>query len=746
MAEGTVPLDLPFLNRTGSFASRIGWIMCGLALAGVAVLVGFVWLAVVNTDRTEAARQRDIAETALLRAAETIAREMQPQLISDVTARHVISRADITWMRENLARYLRRMFGHHQVYVFDRHDQLLFASRLGELISGAEIAGLHNIIEDAIAYVRGATDGNPRRVNLSRAISLSDGYNVAFRQFVHIDRVEGQLAIVTASTIIPDLDAGLLSDRPPILVSVRFLDPAMIAQLGRDFDLPSLAEGPSAQANTIGTTIYNPTGQAIGELSWRFRSQSLAFLQRTGPGFAGALTLFVMVAVIAGRSMKRKTETLAAAEDAALRLAHVDSLTEIANRRAFQAGLYAAVELSRSTGIRTALLLLDLDRFKEINDSLGHAVGDWVLREVASRLKANAPEAELVARLGGDEFAVILHGPAADLAEDLAIRLLHAVGTPLVREAGQDLTLGVSIGLAAAPDIADSDDELIRRADIALQCAKTSGRNGWRGFEPTMERALLQRRDIEIELARAVANGTLDVHYQPILNADGRRMECVEALLRWTHPRLGAVSPAVFIPLAEDTGLIVAIGAWVLERACREIAAIPNMKLAVNVSPMQFRRGDFVDTVRAALAGSGLAPARLELEITESALVHDEDGAAEQIRALRELGVRIALDDFGTGFSSLAYLRRYPFDKIKIDKSFVGGVEESADAATIVHAIVSMSRALGLTVTAEGVETTAQHRFLRAAGCQQMQGFHFARPMPLDKLALEAERLTHFAA
>ncbi len=376
---------------------------------------------------------------------------------------------------------------------------------------------------------------------------------------------------------------------------------------------------------------------------------------------------------------------------------------------------------------------MDLDGFKEINDTLGHHAGDELLVAVAQRLKETVRDEGLVARLGGDEFAVMLPGMGIDAAVLLARRVIAAVQRVMVLQ-GATLSIGASIGIASAPLHGNGTIELVRRADIALYAAKRRGRGQAVLFDREMEVDVRHRRYLERDMRAALLTGEFQLAYQPIVAADGQQTLGVEALLRWKSISRGMVSPADFIPVAEETGFIIKLGAWALQRACIEAVALDIRFVSVNLSPVQMRSKDIVAVVADALKTSGLPPERLVLEITEGVLIDRAHEALAIIRELQGLGVSLALDDFGTGYSSLAYLTRFPFNKLKMDRAFVDTLGRDSDAATIVHAIISLGRALGMTVVAEGVETREQHRFLRAAGCHEMQGYLFAKPMPLPEL------------
>ena len=421
------------------------------------------------------------------------------------------------------------------------------------------------------------------------------------------------------------------------------------------------------------------------------------------------------------------------AEEQIRHLAHYDALTDLPNRTLFHERLRQ--ELAQATSAsQLAVLYIDIDEFKSVNDSLGHMIGDELLKSVASRLGACVEGADFVARLGGDEFAIVktrLKDPV-EVAK-LAARVLETIRAPY-NCLGNQLTSDASIGVAMAPQHGTDLEQILKNADMAMYAAKSAGRRTWRFFEPSMDAHVRARRQLETDLRKAIAEEALEVYYQPCLNLQNGTITGCEALVRWRHPERGMISPAEFIPLAEETGLINEIGEWVLAKACNEAASWPvAINVAVNVSPVQFRSGTLALKIVAALAESGLSAQRLELEITEAVLIRDDETALEILHQLRAIGIRIALDDFGTGYSSLSYLKRFPFDKIKIDRCFVNDLAEATDSS-IVQAVVNIAAARHMTTTAEGVETERQQDLLRRLGCTEMQGFLFSAPKPAEEV------------
>jgi len=492
-----------------------------------------------------------------------------------------------------------------------------------------------------------------------------------------------------------------------------------LADLHDDGDLPDLAdEGADAAGRT--------------------------FRQRKADGTAIDVALFsrlftwenVPAALIAAVDITERKR----AEARVAFMAHHDALTSLPNRVLLRMHMEEMLVRARRNGLGVATLCIDLDNFKAVNDTLGHPFGDLLLQEVAARLRSTLGEHDMVSRLGGDEFAV-LH-PDVDTPTEagaLAERIIDVISAPYSLD-GHQVTIGASVGIAFAPVDADDADRLLKNADMALYRAKGDGKGACRFFEAEMDARLQARRRLEIDLRNAVAAEALEVHYQPLIALDRRKVSGFEALLRWRHPEHGMVPPSDFVPVAEETGLIGAIGAFVLRRACADAAKWPDpVTVAVNLSPLQFRNGALLQTVKDALERAALPPRRLELEITETVLLDRSDHVLATLHALRALGVRISMDDFGTGYSSLSYLRSFPFDKLKIDRSFVRDLGSNADSQAIVRAIIGLGESLGIAITAEGVENEADLACLEEEGCKEAQGFLFSRARPqfevLDMLA-----------
>lgn len=461
---------------------------------------------------------------------------------------------------------------------------------------------------------------------------------------------------------------------------------------------------------------------------------------------AGVFGVLTVLAAVFGTWWLRRLRTERLAEERAHYLARHDALSGLLNRSSFNEALDEAAWRHAGGGPRFAVLCVDLDHFKEVNDTQGHAAGDEMLRQVGDRLRALVRAGDRVARLASDEFALLLAGAATpDAVTTLADRVIAALAEPFVVER-HSISSGCSIGAAIFGADAATPDEVLHKADLALQRAKAAGRGAFHFYDAALDRRLDDRRQLVRDLRAALAAagspaghdpaaGQLALHYQPLVAADGVTLAGYEALLRWRHPVRGAIAPVDFIPLAEDSGLIVPLGRWVLQTACAAASGWPDgLMVAVNLSPAQFSAGALHADVREALAATGLPAARLEVEITESLLLGHTDDVTATLRALDALGVKIAMDDFGTGYSSLSYLWRFPFHKVKIDRAFTLHLVEDAKVQLIVHSIVSLARSLGLRVNAEGVETEAQLKLLQELGCDELQGFLLGRPAPLEQL------------
>jgi diguanylate cyclase (GGDEF)-like protein len=718
-------------SSIGEERKAVGWNHVRLSVVvpiGVIVAVAIVCVVVAvlgsaqRADQVALYTERQLFTRALANHGERVLREIESVATSERAVKRIRAQYDADWVQRRVGLWLQTYFDHDFVFVADGSDQLIYALLAHRSVDPNWFNTIRPDVTPVIDLVRGrvAADAEaPKRSNLHRAVRLQ-----AFL---------GRPAIVAAVTVMsPDDNSPYLDAEAPLVLSVKFIDEDVLAEIASRLQLRNLRKVDSepVAAGDYVFDLADKQGQAIARFAWTPKQPGAAIVDSVTPFIVVALGGFALLAGLVLRYMRRTAATIAAGETRLRHLALHDPLCGLPNRIFFGERLEAIIEKVRQGSRIAAVFYIDLDHFKDVNDTLGHPVGDELIRSVTQRLSRTLRGDDLVARLGGDEFAVITSGDFDHATlQAMATRMIATICAPY-SIGNQTIVIGASIGIALIHEHVGGAADIMRHADMALYRAKNEGRNRACIYDSAMDADLLKRKLLENDLRSAIESDSLRVVYQPIVNNSGETVVGVEALCRWTHPERGEIPPTEFIPIAENSGLIIELGEKVLRRACLDGKAWPGIAVSVNVSPLQFRRADFVDVVERILAETDFDPARLELEVTESTLLGNVDTAELAMFRLKALGVRLALDDFGTGYSSLLYLRRFPFDKLKIDSSFVRSIERAADAAAIVHAVVSLGRGLGMKVTAEGVETAEQHLFLRAAGVHSLQGYRFGRPGP----------------
>jgi diguanylate cyclase (GGDEF)-like protein len=674
-------------------------VICTTLLALVALF------AVMVSQQNQLSEQREQAQlkTALAAKVDFLAENIRDYTRWTEAVRKVAQDLDLEWADETIGPYFYDNKGYTYSFVIEKGGNTIYSSHLDQRSAHQASAVLGKAFAPIIARLDGAAEGAEER----------------FGQLVEVD---GKPAIVATSAILPSLGEEFNEPfKRRYLMVVQPIDDAMLAALAKTFGMKKLsyrAGPPSTDGVTV--PLISPTKQQIGHLDWEALRPGDAMGRKYLPWLALIALQAVLLTTYMFRRASRMTQDLAASEAAARHLANHDTLTGLQNRRALR-----EKGLRQPAGSEMAILFLDLDGFKEVNDLFGHQAGDVLLKEATLRLRGIVGDKALLARVGGDEFSILVtahysHEVAISMAKQIVEIMAEPFSSNEIR-----MVVSASVGVALGQP-GQSVDDLSRFADVAMYAAKDDGKNCWRAYHPEMDEGREARKIIESELREAVERNEVEVFFQPIVDAREGTVNSVEALARWTSPTQGPIGPAIFVPIAEESGLIVKLGELVLRKAC--LAARDwDVSLSVNLSPAQFWHGTLVEDIVDILKECNFPPERLELEITEGYLLSRPETAAEVIRRIRTHGIRVALDDFGTGFASIGYLRRFELDRLKLDKSFVEFVDTNRQSAEVTKAVIGLSHALNLPITAEGVETSPQALFLTLAGCQRLQGWHYGK-------------------
>ncbi|MFC3164655.1 putative bifunctional diguanylate cyclase/phosphodiesterase [Ciceribacter thiooxidans] len=721
-------------RRVATFPLKVVLLtVCGTIALVVAAQVFLTWATRVIDDQSEA-RQVPIAEHVISQLRSRVAHDQESSTVWDEaveTVRKPPSPERDEWIDGNLGSWMISYFGHDAAFVLDPADRPIYAY-VDDKISGPEAFDrFRSVTEPMASRLRDMLRRQDRSQVNDRVLSpgVSD-----------FSRIGEHPAIVSVKPVVSD--SGEIEQVPGqeyLHVAVKYLDSDFLQELSSEYGFHGLFFSPVSQKlpGTAELPIVADSGQIVGYFGWLPYRPGSAFLASISPALVGALLLLIITLTLFLLALYRRLKVNRAQEERIRFLANHDALTGLLNRTAFERELDLALMPAKGAVPQIAVLYLDLDRFKQINDTLGHGAGDDVIREVAKRIGVLLPPEGRLCRVGGDEFNIFVPFSEVSEVEALCSRIVSSIAEPFVID-GKTTFAGVSVGAAYSPLHGANRSELTRKADVALYNAKASGRGRFTTFGVHMDVIIRERAEIERDLHAALTKtGQFHVLYQPKYRARTGDLISVEALVRWYHPTRGCLSPTFFIPIAEEAGLIKALGRYVLEEACKAAAKWQIGSVAVNVSPIQWRNPGFASEVEATLEATGLDPHRLELEITETAWMDGTSTCIANIRALRDLGVAIALDDFGTGFSTFGRLHDTEVDHIKIDKSFIDGLGKSRGDEAIVQAIVDMAHAKGLKTTAEGVQTQEQSAFLTEIGCDELQGFLFSEPVSvrdIDKL------------
>jgi diguanylate cyclase (GGDEF)-like protein len=694
---------------------------------GVIVAMAMMCIAVAvlssaqRANEVAASTQQQLINRAIRDHAERALHHLESVSMTPRAAARIAGNFDANWVDRRVGQWLENFYNNDVVAIFGADDRIEYTR--SRVIADAASAELRGELTPVVDLLRGRLPALPAKtIGVIAPAELSK----PARSAVVIRKFMNKPAIVAAVAIGDDLAAA------PVVVAVKYIKDGFLARLADHFEIQNfrmLDQGEGVKADERLLDILDGYGKPVIQLAWNPARPGSAIVASALPFIAVGAIAFALLIVLVVLYMGRTASAIAAGEQQLRHLALHDPVCGLPNRIYFAERLERAITDVRNGGLTAAVFYIDLDHFKDVNDTLGHQIGDELILSVTQRLSEIIRDDDLVARLGGDEFALIVTCASdAYSLQAIAERILAAVCAPFT-VGGHGMNIGASIGIAVIDSGVRDAGDILRYADMALYRAKNEGRNRACIYDAAMEADLSDRKLLEIALRHAIKKEQLYVVYQPIVNPSGEKLVGVEALARWIHPVHGEIPPARFIPLAEHAGLIVELGEYMLRRACVDGSKWPKLTIAVNVSPLQFRRPDFVDAIERILSQTSFPADRLELELTESTLLGNLEHAELSMLQLKGIGVCFALDDFGTGYSSLLYLRRFPFDKLKIDSTFVRSIEKATDAAAIVHAVVSLGRGLGMKVTAEGVETPEQHLFLRAAGVHSMQGYRFGRPV-----------------
>lgn len=699
-------------------------LVAGIVITVVTVVIAILWMAARQNEQAQDSTYTMVSGgvTALGRRVESLA-------------------SDYAWWEDAFTAY-------------QGGDQAWFDTNFGESVEEAEVADMFAVIstEGEIRYswllgedFAAADVLTPDVIERVRELAgeLSEESLAAIRGIVRMgeDPVVIGVSRITPFLSNPEIDPKSL----PLLLVGQALDDERLARLGETFLIDDLhfemGEAPSASSAKAAVPVVDVFGKTIGHFVWTPPTPGYAVLQSVLPPITVALALFCIVAFVTAFRARKIAIALTQSEKEALVAARTDGMTGLKNRTGFNELLESPDCQAACKAGEFAVIYLDINGFKAVNDSIGHHGGDELVKALTARLRSVLPPEAVFARIGGDEFAIALSGKAVrDTAAGAASAVVHSLDQPFTIH-GFEFHVTVAVGYAVAGGTGLTPGEIVRRADIAMYHAKNGAEREAVAYHSTMETGALEKKQVEIALRRAVEEGDLKVHYQPVVRAADLSIVGVEALLRWTSKEFGTISPSLFIPVAEETGLIHDIGRFVVDRAAQDLLKWPGLKMAINVSPVQLRDPNFADDILGIVHRYGLSPHQFELELTEGILVNNPTIAKRKLAHLKNIGFILSLDDFGTGFSSIGYLRQFPFDILKVDRSFVRDLGINSTANALIQSLVSLGDAMDLSVIAEGIENEDQLKLLRLVQCEYVQGFLISRPIPADEMTALLEKL-----
>jgi len=719
----------------------------GVAIACFgALLVAVIACTGWSANRGAAERERQLVDNAFNRSIMTALNEQKSiawwdDAVTKITDDYI----DLEFVDANFGYFLTETYGHDEVYILNAENKPVFAFFEGERqppeAYDLRVRQLAPVLREVRGEEVSALRQRPGIFVQGDYEFLSAGGSAA-RWGGHILSVEGRAAVVASMSLEPNVDRSLALETPYVLMSITYMDDEFVSAIGQSLLLPDLrleSEAPRLDG-LVKREFIADDERRLGDLVWTTKRPGHVLLTLILPLTAIGIVLAWAMAFNMLRRLKRASGELAEREAQARYEAKHDALSGLPNRHNFVERLNAFLHTHGAQGSRAIAAYIDVDRFKDINDTLGHRAGDHLIKAASARLQARLREGDFLARFGGDEFAILCAPANGAHASALAERIALAFAEPFALE-GQNIRVTASVGIAVSPENGENADDLMRHADIALYRAKADGRDRAVVFCREMAEEVEVRRTIELDLREALSTEQLHLHYQPILSCGSHRVVGLEALLRWTHPQRGEIGPSVFVPIAEDSGLMPALGEWILDRAMRDSLLWPDLEIAINLSPVQIRHMDLPATLRRLSTDHGIDPSRFVLEITEGVLLDADDHSRRALSALRDMGFKTSLDDFGTGYSSLSYLVNFKFDKIKIDRSFVTGKSQTPISKTIVQAVATLGRGLGMSIVAEGVETEIDALMMQHLGCTEMQGYFFSRPLPRDEVAGSVARI-----